>query len=59
MVETFVDYALGPHGRFLSELYMENQLLVNTVVVGITIFKLFFTKRKQRLSVETSTASKS
>jgi hypothetical protein len=53
MVETFVDYALGPHGRFLSELYMENQLLVNTVVVGITIFKLFCTKRKQRVSVET------
>lgn len=54
MVETFVDYALGPHGRYISELYLENQTLVNTVVVGMAIFKLFFSKRKQRPVVETS-----
>lgn len=58
MVETFVDYALGPHGRFLSELYMEHQFTVNTVVVGIAMYKLFFTKRKQSSSVKTTAESK-
>jgi hypothetical protein len=47
MIETFVDYALGPHGRYLSELYLDHQLLVNTIVIGIAMYKLFFSKRKQ------------
>jgi hypothetical protein len=58
MIETFVDYALGPHGRFLSELYMEHQFPINTVVVGIAIYNLFFTKRKQSSSVKTRAESK-
>lgn len=52
MVESFVDYALGPHGRYLSELYLENQFLINSIVVGFALFKLFSKKRKQE-SVET------
>lgn len=58
MVETFVDYALGPHGRFLSELYKEHQFLVNTVVVGIAMYKLFFSKQKHRDAVKATVASK-
>ncbi len=46
MVEMFVDYALGPHGRYLSDLYQEHQFVVNSIVVGIALFKLFSTKRK-------------
>lgn len=52
MVETFVDYALGPHGRFLSDLYMEHQFLINTGVVAIAISKLFSTKRNRRTAVK-------
>lgn len=58
MIETFVDYALGPHGRFLSELYMEHQFLINTAVVGISIYNLFFTKRKKSSSVKATAESK-
>lgn len=58
MVETFVDYALGPHGRYLSELYKEHQFLVNTVVVGIAMFKLFFSKQKQSDSANGTVAPK-
>lgn len=52
MVETFVDYALGPHGRFLSELYIDNQFMINTIVVGFAMHKLFSNKGKQESSEE-------
>ena len=47
MVEWFVAYLQGPHGRYLSELYLENQLFVNTIVVGAAIWKLSINKRKE------------
>ena len=47
MVEHFVDYALGPHGRFLSNLYLEYQFPINTIIVGFAMFKLFSAKRKK------------
>jgi len=33
-VASFVKMALGPHGRFLSSLYQEHQLLINGVLIG-------------------------
>ncbi|ERN55130.1 hypothetical protein A33I_04085 [Alkalihalophilus marmarensis DSM 21297] len=47
MVEGFVDYALGPHGRFLSEIYLQYQFPINTLIVGIATYKLFFTRKKK------------
>lgn len=47
MVESIVDYSLGPHGRFLSELYMQYQFPINIAIVGFAIYKLFFTKNKK------------
>ncbi|MCM3411721.1 hypothetical protein ACEWK1_20695 [Metabacillus sp. YM-086] len=58
MIETFVDYALGPHGRYLSELYLDNQFLINTIVVGFACYKIFFGKRKQDPSVKSVTETK-
>ncbi|WP_161784651.1 hypothetical protein [Halalkalibacter okhensis] len=47
MVEHFVDYALGPHGRFLSDLYLQYQFPINTVIVAVAVYKLFSGKRKK------------
>ncbi|MGM0522588.1 MAG: hypothetical protein ACQER2_00860 [Bacillota bacterium] len=33
MIEAFLDYALGPHGRAISNFYFENQMILNAVVV--------------------------
>lgn len=53
MIETFVDYALGPHGRFLSDFYIKHQFPINTIIVGIAMYKLFSGKRKQESQVNT------
>ncbi|WP_017729646.1 hypothetical protein [Halalkalibacterium ligniniphilum] len=50
MVETFIDYALGPHGRYLSELYLQYQFPINMVIVGFVIYKIFFGKRRKEES---------
>ncbi|MDT8860850.1 hypothetical protein N0O92_11470 [Alkalihalobacillus sp. MEB130] len=47
MVEQFVDYALGPHGRFLSDFYLQYQFPINTLVVAVAVYKLFSGKRKK------------
>ncbi|KIL49635.1 hypothetical protein [Jeotgalibacillus soli] len=56
MVETFVDYALGPHGRYLSELYLQYQFPINTAVVGFVIYKIFSGKRKKTASANIGSA---
>ncbi|MCR6107483.1 hypothetical protein HXA34_14340 [Salipaludibacillus agaradhaerens] len=48
MVETMLDFSLGPHGRFLSNLYNEHQLIIHTFVIGIVIGNLVFKRFKKR-----------
>jgi hypothetical protein len=45
MIEAFLDYALGPHGRAISNFYFENQMILNTIVVIGALSSLVF-KRK-------------
>ncbi|WP_181350394.1 hypothetical protein [Thalassobacillus sp. CUG 92003] len=47
MVEAMVDYMLGPFGNMLSELYLENQFIVNTIVVIIAVISLFKNRSQQ------------
>lgn len=47
MVEMFLEFSLGPHGKFLRELYREHQLIVNSIVVGVVVYQLFFRKQKK------------
>ncbi|MBU8880646.1 hypothetical protein BGM26_16955 [Bacillus sp. FJAT-29790] len=58
MVETFVDYALGPHGRFLRDIYLNNQLPINTIIVGFAMYKLFFKKGKKEAQLTSSPETK-
>lgn len=47
MVEYFLDFTLGPYGRMLGDFYFENQVWLNSLVVGVAIYKLF-AKHKQK-----------
>ncbi|MFD1407490.1 hypothetical protein ACFQ49_04885 [Kroppenstedtia eburnea] len=47
MVEHFLDYALGPYGRMLGDFYFENQVLLNSLVVGVALYKLFSKQKKK------------
>ncbi|UFT99600.1 hypothetical protein KO561_01075 [Radiobacillus kanasensis] len=46
MVEAFLDYALGPHGRFLSEFYTNNQNFINATVIVIALGSFLIKKRR-------------
>ncbi|MCM3602601.1 hypothetical protein M3175_17855 [Robertmurraya korlensis] len=48
MVESMIDYALGPHGRFLSEYYMQYQFPINSAVFAIAVYRLTVSKLKKR-----------
>lgn len=38
-IGSMVKMFLGPHGRYLSDLYLQNQLLINSFIVGLVIIK--------------------
>lgn len=48
MIESMVDYALGPHGRILSEFYMQYQFPINSAVIAFALYKLFIPKLKRK-----------
>lgn len=58
MVETFLDYALGPHGKILADFYIKYQFPINSIVVGVAIFKIFLTKKKKADSLNPSAEPK-
>ncbi|GAB3804325.1 hypothetical protein [Virgibacillus kimchii] len=45
MMDTFLDFMLGPM-RAISDFYFEYQVIFNTIIVGLVVFKLFFGKKK-------------
>ncbi|GGN59020.1 MULTISPECIES: hypothetical protein [Oceanobacillus] len=46
MVETMLDFMLGPM-RGISHFYFEHQMLFNMIIVGLALYKLFFTKKNK------------
>ncbi|OIJ12574.1 hypothetical protein BKP37_14200 [Anaerobacillus alkalilacustris] len=57
MVESFLEYGLGPHGRILADFYIQYQFPINSAVVGVTVFKLFFSRKKKNDALQPSTAA--
>jgi hypothetical protein len=45
MTDTFLDFMLGPM-RAISDFYFEYQMIFNTIIVGLVVYKLFFGKKK-------------
>lgn len=54
MIEAFLDYALGPHGRAISAFYMENQMILNAIVVFAALGSLFYKNRKNKHAASTN-----
>jgi len=49
MVDGLLDFMLGPM-RGISAFYFEHQLLFNTIIIAIAVFKLFSKKKKKASS---------
>lgn len=47
MTETFLDFMLGPF-RLIATFYFENQVILNTIIVGIALYKILSNKKKNR-----------
>jgi hypothetical protein len=56
MVEKILDVVLGPYGRMIGDFYVQHQMLINTIVVGLALASKFYLKHKistqSNLSVE-------
>lgn len=46
-MDTFLDFMLGPM-RSIGSFYFENQVVLNTVIVGFALYKLISKKKKAR-----------
>jgi hypothetical protein len=63
MIEKILDFALGPYGRLLGDLYIQYQMPINTIVVGLALAAKFYFKHKKlshqsNFSVETAGGNK-
>jgi len=45
MMDSFLDLMLGPM-RAISDFYFEYQMIFNTIIIGLVMYKLFFGKKK-------------
>lgn len=50
MVQFMVDSMLGPYGKMISNWYLDHQMMINTLVLAIALYKRF-----QRRSRPTAT----
>ncbi|WP_169713763.1 hypothetical protein [Paludifilum halophilum] len=48
MVQSLVDTMLGPYGKMISDWYLDRQVVINTFIVLIGIYRLF--KRRKNPS---------
>lgn len=46
MMEAFLDFMLGPM-RSIGNFYFENQTILNTLVVGVALYKIISNKKKR------------
>ncbi|PTX16555.1 hypothetical protein SAMN04488598_11648 [Halanaerobium congolense] len=49
-VGSMIKMFLGPHGRYLSNLYLQNQLLINSFVIGVVLIKKTIDYRSDKSS---------
>lgn len=49
MMDLFLDFMLGPM-RSIGNFYFENQVILNTLIVGFALYKLISNKKKQTQS---------
>ncbi|MBA2871073.1 putative membrane-anchored protein [Anoxybacillus calidus] len=58
MIEKILDVVLGPYGRMVGDFYVQHQMLMNTIVVGLALASKFYLKHKistqSNLSVKTT-----
>ncbi|EIJ77980.1 hypothetical protein PB1_10429 [Bacillus methanolicus PB1] len=52
MIEKILDFALGPYGRMLGDLYIQNQMPINTIVVCLALASYFKHNKQSHFSVE-------
>lgn len=45
MTDTFLSFMLGPL-RSIATFYFENQVVLNTIIVGIALYKIISKKKK-------------
>lgn len=45
MVDSLLDFMLGPF-RAISAFYFEHQMIFNTIIIGLAVYKLFTSTRK-------------
>lgn len=45
MMDMFLEFMLGPF-RAVANFYFENQMILNTIIVGFALYKLLFNKKK-------------
>lgn len=43
MIDIFLDVMLGPF-RVISQFYFKNQLFLNTILIGLAAYNLFFNR---------------
>lgn len=46
MIQYIVDTMLGPHGKIISTFYLENQLILNSIIVGVGMIGLVKRRKK-------------
>ncbi|WP_169750796.1 hypothetical protein [Ornithinibacillus contaminans] len=46
MMDSFLDFMLGPF-RVISAFYFDHQLIFNTIIIGLAVYKLY-TSTKNR-----------
>ncbi|WP_176482045.1 hypothetical protein [Paucisalibacillus globulus] len=45
MVNSLLDFMLGPF-RAISQFYFEHQMILNTIVIGFAVYKIYTRSRK-------------
>lgn len=51
MAEAMLDFMLGPL-RGITDFYVEYQIYFNTLIVGLALYKILFSKKKTQKSAE-------
>ncbi|WP_407702995.1 hypothetical protein [Virgibacillus tibetensis] len=46
-METFLEFMLGPF-RSITNFYFENQLILNTIVIGFALYKIIGKKKAKQ-----------
>ncbi len=51
MMDVFLDFMLGPM-RSIGSFYFENQVILNTLIVGFALYKLILTRKNMHRATQ-------